>query len=137
VFLRILVCTRIFLVFHLFMVSCNGFYVQTFFFEIKVRSTAISFKKKAVVHHKPKRTPPPQIQHTQQRTQQNTTPPQLGREARSCHHELRRRHQRCATPTNAARSKPKRQLELLHHGPINLKPHKKGRRSPCSNKASA
>jgi len=36
------------------------------------RSTVLSFKKKAIVHHTPKRTPPPH----KQRTQQNATPPQ-------------------------------------------------------------
>jgi hypothetical protein len=35
------------------------------------------------------------------------------------------------------RCKPKRQLELLHHGPINLKSYTPGRQPPYSNKASA
>jgi hypothetical protein len=47
---------------------------DNFFFEIKGRSTVVSFKKKAIVHNKPKRTPPPQ----KQRTQQHSTPLNVG-----------------------------------------------------------
>jgi hypothetical protein len=37
----------------------------------------------------------------------------------------------------ATRCKPKRQLKLLHHKPITLRPHTPRRRSPCSDQASA
>jgi hypothetical protein len=39
-------------------------------------------------------------------------------------------------PEVTTRCKPQRQLELLHHGTINLKPHT-WTPTPCSNKASA
>ena len=108
------------------------------FFEIKGRSTATSYKKKkhsyitrqSEHHH-----------HTnnarKQRTQQNTTPPQSGRGSERGRHELRCCRQRYATPRAAARCKPERLPELLHHGTVTLKPHKHNRRSLCSSGASA
>jgi hypothetical protein len=59
------------------------------------------------------------------------------REAKRSCCEPRRRHQRCITTKVATRCKPKRQLELLHHEPIILKPHTPGRRPPSSDQASA
>jgi hypothetical protein len=77
------------------------------FLNKKGRSTVISFKKKQLYitsrsdhhHHNNNNA------HVQ-RTQQNSTPPQLGREAKGSHQELRRCCQRCATPKVAARCKP-------------------------------
>ena len=108
----------------------------TIFFLKDSRNTALSFNKKAIVHHTPKWTPPPHKQRTQL-TQQNATPPQPGRGVESkppqtapssptlCHAEV------------AGRSKPERQLELLHQGTITLKAHTHDRRSLCSSGASA
>ena len=99
-------------------------------------STATSYKKKkhsyitrrSEHHH-----------HTnnarKQHTQQNTTPPQTGRGSERNRRELRRRHQRCATPKTAARCKPERHLELLHHG-RSPSSHTHDRRSPCPRGAS-
>ena len=60
----------------------------------------------------------------------------LGEEPKEATRELRRRHQRCATPNVMARCRPERQPELLHHGTIPLKPHTHDRRSPCPSGAS-
>jgi len=47
----------------------------------------------------------------------------LGEEPKEATRELRRRRQCCATPKIAARYKPERHLELLHHGTIPLNQH--------------
>ena len=90
------------------------------FFKIKGRSTAALYKKKnhsyitrQSEHHHKQRT-----QTTHNKTLHNHN---LGKQPKEATRELRR-HQRCATPKIAARCRPERQLKLLHHGTITLKP---------------
>lgn len=55
----------------------------------------------------------------------------LGEEPKLSNRKLRRSRQHYATPNVAARYKPKRQLELLLHGTITIKPHTRDRRPPA------
>jgi hypothetical protein len=87
-----------------------------FFFEIKGRSTAISFRKKAILHHAPKRmTPHKQCTRTTHTTRHYTTTPW----------EKSQKKATAATPSSptlclakaATRCKlHKWHSELLHHG---------------------
>jgi hypothetical protein len=84
------------------------------FFERKAGALLYHLRRRAIVHHAPKRTTPHTNNTREQGTQQDTTPSQPGRRVKRSHRKPRRCHQRRATPEAATRCELQQPPELLH-----------------------